>query len=127
MTTELAIHRSVLAYLTVALPKDATRPWHCASGEKRDDETAAKLKTMGVIPGLADLMFVYRGRLHAIEVKAPKGRPSAYQRVWQEELETAGGAYAVVTSIEEARDALARWGVPTREARRAETNTEERA
>ena len=117
MTTELAIHRSVLAYLTLALPREATRPWHCASGEKRDEATAAKLKTMGVIPGLADLMFVWRGRLYAVEVKSPTGRSSTYQRAWREELETAGGAYAVVTSIDDAREALARWGVPTREVR----------
>jgi hypothetical protein len=36
--------------------------FHVPNGGKRDGREAKKLKTMGVVPGVADLIFLYNGR-----------------------------------------------------------------
>ena len=61
---------------------DAVRRWrspgwiytHIASGEKRDQVTAARLKRMGVVAGFPDLVFFGpHGEVCFIELKAERG------------------------------------------------------
>ncbi len=113
---EDAVHLAVLAWLRSVLPREAVETLiHVPNGEARHPITGARLKRLGVRPGVEDLQFVWRGRLHAIEVKPARGRQSASQRERQAALEAAGARYAVVRSIEDARAALREWGVCTRE------------
>ena len=64
------------------------------NGEERDKRTAAKLKAMGVLPGVADLVFVWHPTVWQttvfsnnrkgvnilfLELKAPKRKPSDVQ------------------------------------------------
>jgi hypothetical protein len=46
-----------------------------------------KLKAMGVVPGIPDLVWVYGGRVIGFEIKTPKGYTSDDQkrihRIWQ--------------------------------------------
>ena len=50
---------------------------HIASGEKRDQVTAARLKRMGVTPGFPELVFFGpHGEVCFIELKAERGRLS---------------------------------------------------
>ena len=78
---------------------------------------------LGVLPGAADLMLLYCGRLHCIELKnaadPPRGIVKSYQspeqRAFEGMIVRAGGFYAVVRHTDEVRDLLAHWGIPTRE------------
>jgi hypothetical protein len=64
---------------------------HIASGEKRDQVTAARLKRMGVTPGFPDLVFFGPcGEVCAIELKAKAGRLSEHQAAIKRHLEQAG-------------------------------------
>jgi hypothetical protein len=61
--------------------------YHCANGELRDARTGAKLKAMGLKPGVADLEFVW-GELVSV-VAEP--RPMIFPRVLYLELKARGG------------------------------------
>ena len=105
------IHVAILAYLRLNLPPDATPPWHTPNGGSRDARTGAKMKKLGAIAGFPDLAFIYRGKFYALEVKTAKGKLGDVQKLWRDWIEAAGGAYAVVKSIDDAKAALALWRI----------------
>ena len=88
------------------------------NGGLRSKAEAAKLKWTGVLAGVLDLVLVLpEGRCAFWETKTPRGRLSDDQREFIAALEALGQRWALVRSIDDARDELARLGVLTREAR----------
>ncbi len=61
---------------------------------------------LGSYPGVSDILGCYRGRLLAIEVKAPKGHLSVKQRAFLERVQAEGGIAVVARSVEEVMKAL---------------------
>ena len=60
-------------------------------------------------PGAADLTGILAdGRRLELEVKAGEGRQSAQQRRWQHMIESHGGVYAIVRSVQDALDVVRR-------------------
>lgn len=54
--------------------------YHVPNGEKRSIQTAQKLKAMGVVPGVPDVPFHYKGNSYFFEFKKPKsGKASKEQ------------------------------------------------
>ena len=51
--------------------------------------------------GVPDIILVKNGIFIGLEVKRPKSKQSENQLLFQEELEKAGGKYAVVTSLDD--------------------------
>lgn len=91
------------------------------NGEARSKATGAKLKSMGVRPGVADFAFTLPGGRSAyLELKAPAGRPSPEQRVFRADVEVAGALYAVARTPEEVEATLADWGALRRSVRPSE-------
>jgi hypothetical protein len=73
---------------------------------------AAKRKWMGVLAGVPDLCVIDRGgRARFLEVKQPGEKPTDSQEAIIAKLADLEAGCAVVTSIEEAENALAAWGV----------------
>jgi elongation factor P hydroxylase len=67
------------------------------NGEKRDKPTGAKLKLMGVRPGVADFILLTSTALAlAVELKTLKGRQSEDQKGFQAAWEDNGGVYVIV-------------------------------
>lgn len=66
--------------------------------------------TFGLAPGSADLVGILRpsGRLLALECKSAAGRLRPEQRAWLAVVRDFGGFAAVVRSVQDALDALAR-------------------
>jgi len=64
----------------------------------------------GLAPGSADLVGVLapHGRLFCLEVKRPGQRPTPEQLAWGAIVQRLGGFWATVSSVSQARDALAR-------------------
>jgi len=61
------------------------------------------------VPGQSDLMGMLKGGLlFALEVKAPGGKLTPLQKGFIERVQKGGGIAAVVTSIDEALDAISR-------------------
>lgn len=61
------------------------------------------MKALGVIPGVADTIFLWDGKAYFLEFKTPDGRQSKAQREWQEVVERAGFRYEIVRSEAEFR------------------------
>lgn len=85
--------------------------FHVPNGEYRSKRTGAKLKAMGVIPGVADFALVLpSGRAAFLELKSEKGRQSIGQRRFEQACRDAGAQYAVANSPEEVTAILEAWG-----------------
>jgi len=89
--------------------------FHVPNGERRNIQTAVRLKRMGVKPGVSDyIIFVpSEGRLdvHFVELKTGAGRLSDNQRLFKRAVDNAGSIsgmahYHVVRSLGEAEELL---------------------
>ena len=81
--------------------------WRISAGVTVDPGSGRRYRA-GMVPGTADLIGILapRGRWFALEVKSPTGRVSREQRLWGELVQSKGGYWAVVRSVEDARAAL---------------------
>ena len=83
---------------------------HIASGEKRDQVTAARLKRMGVTAGFPDLIFFGpHGEVCCVELKARNGRLSEAQAAVKRHIEAAGHGYLVSSDYREVIETLKAW------------------
>ncbi len=83
--------------------------FHIPNGGKRDAREAARFKAMGVKAGIPDIFLpAPRGEYHGlfIELKAPGGRPSAYQKSFLQALANQGYKAVVCFGWEEAAKAI---------------------
>ena len=65
------------------------------------------MKAMGVIPGVADTIFLWEGKAYFLEFKTPDGRQSAAQREWQRTVEVQGFRYEIIRDFEEFKTFIA--------------------
>jgi len=94
--------------------------FHVANGGLRSKPAAARLKWMGVLPGVPDLILVLpSGRTAFWECKTPKGGLSPEQKTFIDRLTELGHSWGIVRSIDDARRELAALGIETKEAREA--------
>jgi len=102
---EVSLHIALVSFLRLALRADVLF-FHVPNGERRDPRTAAKLKAMGVLPGVADLQFHWldhfrRRRVLHLELKGARGVQRDRQREFELAVRLLGDDYRVVRSIEE--------------------------
>lgn len=71
----------------------------------------AQLKRMGLLPGMPDLLFLHKGCVYFLELKAAKGRLTPAQKDIHTWLENHGFVVNVARSVEEALSILKRWGL----------------
>lgn len=116
--SEFQIHASIVAYLR-QMARPEVQYWHCANGEVRDARTGAKLKAMGLKPGVPDLMFRWRARWSMdclqetldMEIKPPGRKQSEAQKAWEARTVAVGGHYYVVRSLDEAIGLFEKHGI----------------
>ena len=80
---------------------------HVPNGEPRDKRTGAKLKAMGVLPGVADLLFIWNvdilgTRVLFLELKRKSGRSTPAQCEFATRANRAGAFYRTAYSIDDA-------------------------
>lgn len=82
-----------------------TGAWYCAEG--------ARLKQMGMRPGVSDFLFVLppTGRIAALEIKAAGGKPTELQVEFLNGVISAGGLAEWCDSFEDAVTILRGWRV----------------
>lgn len=116
--TEDQIHKAIVAYLRAVLPVDHLLV-HARNegnrGGRKGYIDGARGKAMAVLPGWPDLLLYVDGRGYAIEVKRPRQYLSPIQRDVARRLAAQGIPHAVCRSVDDAREALAAWGVRTKE------------
>ena len=111
MTVEDAIHIAIVSWLGIALPKNAIF-WHTPNTfPSAKIQFHAKLKRMGRLAGIPDLFVFSNDKLVGLEVKSKSGSQSKEQRFIEQAVMDNGGAYYVVRSIDDAKEALILEGV----------------
>ncbi len=107
--SEADLHAAIVAALTHEV-KPGVIMFHPANGGRRSKAEAGRLKGMGVLPGVPDLIAIVDGRAFGLEVKTETGRLSVAQKAMAERFRRAGCEYEVARSIAAARQLLVRWG-----------------
>lgn len=120
---EQVIHEAVVLHLTMRAASGVAW-WHTPNGEARSPVDGAKLKRMGVKPGVADIVGLVpapRGGLtfFALEIKGPQGRLTKEQRAFLDLVGDGGGCSGWAASLDDALAMLEEWGVLRRDAGRA--------
>jgi Fe2+ transport system protein FeoA len=104
---EETIQRHVVARLRIARAVFC----HVPNGSKATPRYRAKLKALGVEPGVPDLLiFSAPGGPCALELKTTKGRLSFDQLGWLGRLEELGWRVAVAYGLDDALARLESWG-----------------
>lgn len=85
--------------------------WFSTFNERKGVRAMADMKARGLLPGLADMVFVVSGEVMFLELKAENGRLSDSQREFLKAAHAAGARYTVANSFESARQTLEMWGV----------------
>jgi hypothetical protein len=108
--SEEVIHKAVVAHLVQRAVPGVV--WlHPANGEARTRITGAKLKGLGVVPGVSDLLILHRGTAYALELKRRDGRLQPSQVAFQDQWVAAGGRAAVAWGLDDALGHLEAWGI----------------
>jgi hypothetical protein len=110
--SEEALHKSIVSLLRRTLD-DRVLWWHTPNGGLRNVREAAKFKAMGVLPGVADLIFIWNRELIfggskmnvpdilAIELKSKPGTVTGSQTQFGDDLIALGGKYVIIRSMED--------------------------
>lgn len=86
--------------------------WHVPNGGRRSPREGARLKKMGVVPGVADYHFLdARGRFFALEYKTEYGRETEAQMAFRAAVNTNMGYASVAHGLTQAKKTMQTWGL----------------
>ena len=115
---ESDIQIQVVSYLTLcnipglvffAVPNEAMSKARTMGGIAR----MVRLKKMGLRSGVADLCFVYSGKVYFLELKRRLKKQTVNQLAFEADAIRAGAEYAVADSFDVAMMVLRKWGIIT--------------
>jgi hypothetical protein len=102
------IQKAVLAHLKIR-KVPGVEYWHTPNGAKMPRIQAAILKGLGMRNGVADLLFLHKGKFYSLELKAP-GRTSTDDQIgWRLAVNAAGGFAAEAVGLDAAIRILEAW------------------
>jgi hypothetical protein len=99
--TESKIQQEAIMYIWNTLPETRLCLFHVPNGMFTNAREGAKFKAQGVIAGVPDLVFVWNGKTHYIEVKTEKGRLSEQQKALHQKWAEQGVEVKVCRTSEE--------------------------
>lgn len=113
---------AVANFLRVSAPRLLWWATPNAINMKGGARAGAFNKAMGVLPGVADLIFILprvgrngvSGHPAFIELKAEGGRMEPSQHVFKSDVEALGCPYVVCRSLDDVQETLLEWGVELR-------------
>lgn len=121
--SEFDVHRFAVQLLNLKGVKNLIF-FHVPNGEQRSKRTGARLKAMGVVRGVSDLVLIIPSqptpRVVFLEIKDAKGRLSVDQKIFRQRAEDAGVDFLIASSSDEVVAQLAKCGA----LRRRPTETE---
>lgn len=109
---EQVLHRQVAEFLTYGL--GGTAWWTTFPAGGGGVERGRVLQSIGLKPGVPDILVIDGGRALWLELKAPKGKLSMFQVVCHQNLHHARSSVAVCRSLDEVIAFLTEQGVPMR-------------
>jgi hypothetical protein len=108
--TEQAIQAALCEHLRMRAVRNLF--WfHVPNGGLRSPTEAAIFKSLGLRPGVPDIVAIKDGRAYALEIKPPGGQLSRAQIKAHEELRAAGADVAVSYGLDDALKRLESWGL----------------
>jgi hypothetical protein len=114
---EARIQAAIVEWVRTVAPELIV--FHPPNGGLRSKAEAARLKWIGTLAGIPDLIVLGQdGRTWLIEVKSEHGSLSADQRNIRDRCVALRIPFVVAKSIDDVRRAFAIWGIETREASR---------
>ena len=67
---------------------------------------AMQRKSLGLIPGVSDTLFMWKGRTYCLEFKTPSGSQSPAQKEWEAKVTTHGFDYQIIRSFEQFKNII---------------------
>ena len=101
MTKEDSLQIAVIDYLRYQFPH--VLAFHCPNGGSRNAIEGAKLKRMGVLAGVSDILIFHRCRMCAIELKIKPNLPTPKQKEFGDKWVKEGGKFFVAFDILQAK------------------------
>jgi hypothetical protein len=119
--SELQIQIALVEHLGYRLRQDVVY-FHVPNGEQRDKRTGAKLKAMGELPGVSDLVFVWFEYINQetkvgvlrnlyLELKAKGRKLTVAQWLFADRIQAAGAKYEIADNIDSALTILKDYGL----------------
>jgi hypothetical protein len=107
---EQAIQKAVFAHID-ARGVPGLFAFHPANGGWRSPVEAAILTSLGVRPGIPDIVCIYQGKIWMLELKAPGSKLTAAQIDCARRLRRAGATVGTAAGLDEALAWLANHGL----------------
>ena len=107
---EDAIQRAVFQHIR-ARGVQGLVAFHVPMGGWRRPTEAAILRGLGATAGIPDVIAIHDGKVFALELKAPSGRPTPAQLDMISRINEAGGFATVVYGLDAALRVLESWGL----------------
>jgi len=107
--SEEDLHKAIVGMIAANASPDVI-VFHVPNGGKRGKAEAGRLRGMGTLAGVPDLIVLADGRAYGLEIKTDSGRMSPAQKAMARRFADAGIPYEVARSVEGARSHLRRWG-----------------
>ena len=93
--------------------------WHTPNSSKMGGSrtksgipyAALRLKFLGLLPGVSDLVFLHQGSFYALELKVAPNKPTPAQLDFIERVHQAGGYAMWAADIDTALHTLEGWGL----------------
>lgn len=79
--------------------------------ETRASKIISWLIKMGFLSGVSDIVLLYQGITHYLEIKKQKGKQSKNQIEFQRRAQTCGANYMIIRSLDELKDYLQKQGI----------------
>lgn len=99
--SESKIQQVAIMEIWNKLPQTRLCLFHVPNGMFSNAREGAKFKAQGVISGVPDLVFVWNGKTHYIEVKCEKGKLSENQKALHQKWMEQGVSVNVMRSSEQ--------------------------
>ena len=80
--------------------------FHVPNGGSRNPREGKKFKQIGVVAGVADLLFLINSKCYCLELKTEVGRQSKKQQDWQDLVQRNGMEYYVIRSLVKFQEAV---------------------
>lgn len=99
ITEEDKIQANIVKAVRLCHPKSLI--FSVPNGGYRHQTTASILKYTGLMPGVSDLIWLYKNKIIFVEVKTDKGKQSEHQKAFQDKIIAMGFNYWIVRSADE--------------------------
>lgn len=100
---------SEVSYMRATHPELERVFFAVPNGQKRTDRQTAWLHEEGMVNGVSDIILLLPNKFYpylCIENKTPKGKQSPEQKLFQSAVESQGGKYVIVRSLDDFKELI---------------------